>query len=126
SLRRSRTGSAAVDTRGAGSGGPFMSKPRVETIQSGDKATGRYRSGKRVKRLLLSKRPPSEAVEQLINYRTEPRVACHLAAERAAPADIQTFPRGEYHWTVRELAVRAPGVLKSLGYPARYWKHSER
>lgn len=103
-----------------------MNRPRIETIQSGDKAIGRYRSDKRVKRFLLTKRPQSHEVQQLINYRTECRVACHLAAEREAPSDIRMFLRGEYDWTVRELAVRAPRVLKSLGYPGRYWRHSER
>lgn len=103
-----------------------MNGPRIESIQSGDKAMGRYRSDKHVKCFLLSKRPQSHAVEQLINYRTECCVACRLAAERAAPSDIRTFLRGEYDWTVRELTVRAPQVLKSLGYPARYWRHSER
>jgi hypothetical protein len=101
-----------------------MSAPKVEQVQSGEKGAERYRSDKRVKRFLLAKRPEVDS-ERLINYRTECCVACHAAAGADAAADIQAFLLGEYQWAVRELAIHKPAVLKSLGYPERYWKHAE-
>jgi hypothetical protein len=95
----------------------------VECVQPGEKGSQRWRQDKRVKRYLCAKRPDPADVQRLISYRTEACVAANTCAD--ADTDVRELIISEYEWALRELALRDPATLRSLGYPRRYWRHIE-
>ena len=86
----------------------------IEQVQPGEKGDQRYRKDKRVRRWLLAKRPPEDATQQIISYRTETCLACNRAEAKGADEDVLDFLIGEYEWALARLRALAPHVLVSL------------
>lgn len=87
----------------------------VEKVQPGEKGGERLRRDKSVKRYLLAKRPEVER-QQIIDYRSQTRVAVHHARKDGADRRVQAVVLSEYRWAVQTLRRIAPEVLESLGY----------
>jgi hypothetical protein len=90
-----------------------------EHVQPGDKSTDRLRTDPRVKRFMWCKRPHAEALEQIVNYRTETCLALNQEGERM-PQDVYALILGEYRWAVDRLEVLDPYTMRSLLWDMPY------